>query len=88
MKKHHQSKINQGHRHLQIFVLVVFILLSLIFIQANRVIDQENISQTIPLGVSFSPRYAQDLGQDPQVVYRQILKDLDVKNLRLSASWD
>lgn len=39
-------------------------------------------------GVTFSPRYAEQLGLYWPEVYRAILDDLKVNNLRLSAYWD
>lgn len=44
--------------------------------------------QPIVYGVSFSPRYAQYLGEDPREVFRTILDDWGFRKLRLVAPWD
>ncbi len=40
------------------------------------------------LGVTFSPRYAQSLGLNPQTTYTKLLDDLKVKKIRLPIYWD
>jgi len=40
------------------------------------------------LGVSFSAKYARELGLDWQKTYLDILEDLQIKNLRLPTYWD
>lgn len=42
----------------------------------------------INYGITFSNRYAQELGMDWQDTYLKILDDLGVKNLRLTVYWD
>lgn len=42
----------------------------------------------ISFGVTFSDKYARDLGLDWRVAYLDILKDLGVKEIRLVAYWD
>lgn len=44
--------------------------------------------QKMTFGVSFSPRYATKLGLDPKITFQDILTNLKVKNIRLSAYWD
>ncbi len=39
-------------------------------------------------GLTYSPRYAAELGLDPRVTYHQILDDLRVKQIRLPVYWD
>lgn len=39
-------------------------------------------------GVSFSSRYAKELGIDPSWAYLALLEDIGVKRVRLSAYWD
>lgn len=45
-------------------------------------------SHKMTFGVSFSPRYAAELGLDPKTTFADILTNLQVKNIRLSAYWD
>lgn len=42
----------------------------------------------IKYGVTFSPKYAQELNLDWQEVYRRILNDLKVKDIRIPTYWD
>jgi hypothetical protein len=42
----------------------------------------------IALGVTFSPRYATDLGLDPLQIYRRMLDELEVREIRLPVYWD
>lgn len=39
-------------------------------------------------GVSFSSRYTKELGLDPKVTFQDILTNLKVKSIRLTAYWD
>lgn len=44
--------------------------------------------QTPQIGVSFSPRYAYQLGMEPKSTYSKILDTLNVKKIRLPIYWD
>lgn len=46
------------------------------------------IQEDINYGVTFSNRYATEIGLDWKRVYTEILDDLKVKNIRLIAYWD
>lgn len=39
-------------------------------------------------GVTYSPRYAQSFGLNPQQTYTQALDELQIKNIRLPVYWD
>lgn len=80
MKKH----IHHIHIILLAGALTIFGLLLLTNILAERII----LKQKITFGVSFSPRYASELGLDPQKTYLSILSELGTKRLRLNAYWD
>lgn len=68
---------------------LIVLLLSLITVfLVGFIFEQQNLKQPQKLGVSFSPRYATELGIDPKQTFTNILKDLQVKHLRLSAYWD
>ncbi|MBI2334948.1 beta-galactosidase [Candidatus Daviesbacteria bacterium] len=44
------------------------------------------LEKKVSLGVSFSPRYAQELGLDARATYQSILQELSTKSVRLSQS--
>lgn len=86
--KHHLSKLYYEHEHLKILLLCLLVILILILIKANNIRDQINLAQPTNFGISYSPQYAQALGLDPKQTYQEILKDLNVKNIRLAAYWN
>ncbi len=45
-------------------------------------------SEKVPLGVTFSYRYAQDIGLDWQKAYLATIDDLQVKKIRIPVYWD
>lgn len=51
-------------------------------------IGSQQINRPLAYGVSFSPRYAAELGLDPRTTYQSILTELGTKSVRLSARWD
>lgn len=86
--KHHLSKLYLEHEYFKIFLLFLLIILVLVLIKANNLREQINLTQTSTFGISYSPSYAQALGLDPRQTYQEILKDLNVKNIRLVAYWN
>ncbi len=71
----------------KIIILLLIILVS-IFVVSNLQIDKENLQKPASFGVSFSPRYALELGLNPKLTYQSILQELGTKSVRLSAYWD
>lgn len=67
-----------------IFILAIVLLHS--FIIAQRQISAND--QSVEYGVSFSLKYAQELGLDWQETFLALTDDLDFKNLRLMSYWD
>ena len=65
-------------------VLAILIIGPIILFVIWRPKTQNNINY----GVTFSSKYAEQLGMDWKEVYLAILDDLNVKNLRLVAYWD
>jgi hypothetical protein len=47
-----------------------------------------NSNTELKLGVSFSARYAEELGLDWQAAYQAILSELEIKHLRLMSYWN
>jgi hypothetical protein len=69
---------------LTIIILGVFFLVPIpIFLLLSP-----HVQQNINYGVTFSNKYAKDLGLDWRDAYLKSLDDLKVKNLRLVAYWD
>ena len=86
--KHHLSRLYHEHERVKIILLLGAIFASLIFISINIFEDSFYLGQPVKFGVSFSPTYAAALGLEPKQVYRAILEDLEVKNIRIPAYWN
>ena len=71
-----------------IFILLGLIALVLIFLFVNYSADKIFLAKPVSFGVSYSPKYALELGLDPKITFQDILGNLQVKNIRLSAYWD
>lgn len=65
---------------------IVFTIAVLIFIYINLPVKDD--STDTKLGVTFSSRYAGDIGLDWRQAYISMLDDLKVKNIRLPVYWD
>ncbi|MFZ5559588.1 MAG: hypothetical protein ACOZAL_02235 [Patescibacteria group bacterium] len=66
-----------------LLLLALFILLAVyLFVGKSKPVEK------VEWGVSFSKRYALELGLDWQKVFSDILEDLKVKKIRLIAYWD
>lgn len=74
--------------HLHIIILGGIILIFALALLINNVVERIYLESPDTFGVSFAPRYARELGLDPQETYLDILENLKVKNLRLAAYWD
>ena len=68
-----------------ILVLILLVLLSPIVIY---LIYKPEVQKDINYGVTFSNRYATDLGLDWKEVYVSMLNELKVQNVRLVVYWD
>ena len=77
------------HIH-HVHIIIILGILGAVFLSILLNIQQEkaSLANKTTFGVSFTPRYAQDLGLDPKQTYQVILTDLKVRNIRLSAYWD
>lgn len=76
----------------RIFILVIFIIMLAILylskIKPGQRIDNLVINDKTSLGITFSTKYAKQLGLDWQEVYLKILDDLKVKKIRIPIYWD
>lgn len=72
------------------FTLLVFftLLIVLILVTASTLPITQSDPGQISFGVTFSPRYATYMKLDWKEIYRSILDDLKVKNLRIPTYWD
>jgi len=66
--------------------LIVLALVSVLFIFFNIPVAKENADAK--LGVTFSMRYATDIGLDWRAAYLATLDDLGVKKIRIPVYWD
>ena len=78
--------------HTKIFGLILIVLL-LSLILFMKIFHQDNNDMVIArnpdfFGVTFSKKYAAEIGLDWHEVYLAILDDLKVKNIRLPIYWD
>lgn len=67
-----------------IAILLIFTFAPTLLFLYLRPVPQENINY----GITFSNKYATELGLDWQTTYTKILDDLGIDNLRLVAYWD
>ena len=70
--------------------LIIEVLIAVIFIIAIIWLYRADFSKDkkIEYGVSFSAKYAKELGLNPYLVLKATLDELGVKNFRLMAYWD
>ena len=67
----------------------VFLVLLFAFLIINvSVIISVPARQKLDYGVTFSQKFAEELGLDPKKLYTEILDDLKTRDLRLIAYWD
>ncbi|MFA5358479.1 MAG: hypothetical protein WC310_01500 [Patescibacteria group bacterium] len=74
-------------RHFLEKILLIGILIFLVFFGV-RLFFLDFTPDHTSWGVSFDPYYAEDLGLDPQKIYVDILNDLKVDHIRLTAVWN
>lgn len=67
------------------FLGIILIFLGLYLLSSGGVRNQ---GSKLELGVTFSTKYARELGLDPQQTFYKILTDLKVKRVRLPVYWD
>ena len=67
-------------------VLIILMIIILFFVYFNIPVKDKNKKKQ--LGITFSGRYASDIGMDPQKTFLAILDELKVKKIRLPIYWD
>jgi hypothetical protein len=75
------------HR-VHIIILGLILLVTAGLLLANMYAEKVYLSKPATFGLSYSPKYASELGLDPKKTYQDILYNLKVKDLRLNANWD
>lgn len=73
---------------IHILILLILVILVSIFVVSNIITDRENLAKPVIFGISYDPTYAEYLGLEPKATYQEILTDLGIKSVRLSALWD
>lgn len=73
--------------HIHIIILAGILILALGLVVLNSILENAYSKNPVTFGVSFTPRYAKELGLDPKQTFESIL-GLGVKDVRLSAYWD
>jgi hypothetical protein len=69
-----------------LFILIIIILIVIFFVYINLPVKKQN--DKAKLGVTFSNRYAKDIGINWQEAYLAMLDDLGVKKIRIPVYWD
>lgn len=74
-----------------LLILILIILFLGVFIFKNPKYFPKNMEEPLPkdfFGITYSKKYATELGLDWKKLYLKILNDLDVKYIRLPVYWD
>ena len=80
------KKIKKIFKIIGWLILILAILIVILFIYFN--IPVKNQNDKAQLGVTFSSRYAEDIGLDWKETYLAMLDDLHVKKVRIPVYWD
>ncbi len=86
--KHARNLIVKLFRLHVVKVIFIFLILAAIAPFILFIIYKPKVQENIEYGITFSNKYARDLGMDWKTVYTAILDDLGSRNLRLVAYWD
>ncbi|MFC1678402.1 hypothetical protein ACFLZ9_01545 [Patescibacteria group bacterium] len=74
-----------GLKKIKLVLILIVIIFLLIFVLSRGHIYEKT---ELEYGVTFSQKQAEDLGLDGRTLFTEILKDLGVKKIRLSAYWN
>lgn len=80
------NKIKKGFKFLGWVVLSVLGIALIFFVYFNIPTKKEN--EKAKLGVTFSVRYANDIGLDWKEAYIAMLDDLEIRKIRIPVYWD
>ncbi|MBU1133039.1 hypothetical protein KKG08_02100 [Patescibacteria group bacterium] len=90
-----KNQLSKAGRYLRRFfslkIIKIFVVLLLIIITIPIImffILRPKVQHDINYGVTFSGRYAEEIGLNWKEVYLKTLDDLEAKNIRLVAYWD
>lgn len=73
-------------KNIFIAIVAVIFLIIILFLYFNVPVSKENNNSK--LGITFSSRYASDIGLDPKETFVNILDGLHVKRVRIPVYWD
>lgn len=68
--------------------MIIFIIVLMVIIFSYFFLGRVTKAEKIKWGVSFSQKYASQLGLDWKEVYQALLLDMGAKNLKVAAHWD
>lgn len=88
IRQHSISPLVCGSKSGVGWLLIIFIILGFVAVMIQQKYSSEKSPANKEYGITFSAKYAQELGLDPQEVMAAILDDLRVKTLRIPAYWD
>lgn len=71
-----------------ILLIILLIVMLLVGIFVYLFTGETNPAENVVFGITFSQKFAEEMGLDWRVVYLDILDGLNVKKLRLVAYWD
>ncbi len=71
-----------------IFLLIFAVSISIYLLSKSTNLKPNLENKSFKLGVTFSPKTAEYLSNDWKKVYKEVLDDLKVKNLRIPSYWD
>ncbi|HUT21878.1 MAG TPA: cellulase family glycosylhydrolase [Candidatus Bipolaricaulota bacterium] len=86
-----QIEQKKGHGKIKCVFIVILMLAALlagVLFFLYTLIPPKSANDNPAWGVTYSPRFARELGLDWQKTYLDILDNLNFKNIRLAAYWD
>ncbi len=82
------STLRNRHFRRRLLITIAVAIIFLVYFVVSLIRDNLRAAVPIDWGVTFSTKYAKELGLDWKKVYISILDDLGVKRLRLPVYWD
>src|SRR5258708_33217649 len=75
-------------KRLGLFILAIALIFGLLSIDALYHFNRNHKSEKVTFGVSFSDKYAHELGLEPHQTLVALLDDVKVRRFRLMSYWD
>lgn len=71
-----------------VLILLLMMVIGGFYFALNYYFYQATKNNPLQIGVTFSPKYAVELGLDPLIIYHKTIDELGVKAIRLPIYWD